>query len=421
MGTQCPNNNESIHLFLNLQVSKVNKGKKYVILYAGRYFRGFHRHILSDPPQGLVYKTLPSKQKSHFFEVKPWHADILARLWHSRIGDWLGLIQEWRISKYFQKDVDGIQTFNRFAKTKVPYVIYLENPTALFHYEPNRIQSRLGIHRIKTLCQNPQLKAIVCMSQICKDTLDKVIPFIPKEVKRTYIYPYVPANPNVSPGIIEQRCKSKLFKCLYISSDFELKGGKEIIEAIKELTKSGVHNVYLTIVTKRNSISRPTREEIENHLKNVTLLDFNQPYSVLQALYASSHVLLHPSLKDSFGMVVLEAIKSGLPVIATRVYAIPEMIHNGINGFLMDPSVWYFTPNGFPNMTIWENKRAFINRAADERVVQFLTRKINLLNQNRKLLLTMALSSWKVATQGPFSRETIHKLWFNLFDEIIKQ
>ena len=53
-------------------------------------------------------------------------------------------------------------------------------------------------------------------------------------------------------------------------------------------------------------------------------------------------VLVHPTYFDSFGMVVLEAMAHGLPVIATRVYAIPEMIEDGVSGTLLDPpvSIW---------------------------------------------------------------------------------
>lgn len=397
---------------------QVIKGRRYVILYAGRHLRGFHRHILADPPPGIEYKTQGGGRLS-FFETKSWHAKILSRVWHSKIGDWLGLIQCLHFSDESQEGIHAVQTFNRFAVTKVPYVIYLENPTALAHYEPDRIQSRLGRHRIMSFFQDRRLKAIVCMSRICMNTLDKVIPFIPHEIERIQIYPYIPSNPKISADAIEKRCEDESFKCLYISSDFRLKGGKEIIKAIEKLIESGMHNIRLTIITNKDSIPGSTRKQIEKYIKNITVLDFNQQYSTLQNLYASSHVLLHPTLKDSFGMVVLEAIKSGLPVIGTSVYAIPEMIHDGINGFLRDPAVWYFTPDGLPNMTIWGNERAIIDRQLDESMVNFLAEKIALLNENRKLWLRLASNSWEIATTGPFSRETIHQSWAALFDRII--
>ena len=43
-----------------------------------------------------------------------------------------------------------------------------------------------------------------------------------------------------------------------------------------------------------------------------------------------------PSRGDCMPQAVIEAIASGLPVVATRVGAIPEMVNDGVNGYLVD-------------------------------------------------------------------------------------
>lgn len=53
--------------------------------------------------------------------------------------------------------------------------------------------------------------------------------------------------------------------------------------------------------------------------------------------YASGDVFLFPSLTDTFGNVVLEAMASGLAVIAYAQAAAGELIHDGHNGLLATP------------------------------------------------------------------------------------
>lgn len=54
----------------------------------------------------------------------------------------------------------------------------------------------------------------------------------------------------------------------------------------------------------------------------------------LEELYAISDLMLLLSEKESFGLVALEAMACGVPCIGTRVGGIPEVITDGMNGYL---------------------------------------------------------------------------------------
>lgn len=54
-------------------------------------------------------------------------------------------------------------------------------------------------------------------------------------------------------------------------------------------------------------------------------------------LVSSCDVFVLPSLWEPFGIVLLEAMSLGKPVVATRVGGIPEIIADGVNGYLVEP------------------------------------------------------------------------------------
>ena len=54
----------------------------------------------------------------------------------------------------------------------------------------------------------------------------------------------------------------------------------------------------------------------------------------IPALLPQAHVLLLPSESESFGLAALEAMSCGLVPVATRVGGVPELIDDGVTGFL---------------------------------------------------------------------------------------
>jgi glycosyltransferase involved in cell wall biosynthesis len=56
----------------------------------------------------------------------------------------------------------------------------------------------------------------------------------------------------------------------------------------------------------------------------------------LSAIYDEHGIFLYPSLFDGFGKVFLEAMARGLAVIGTRAGGMPDVIEEGVDGFLVD-------------------------------------------------------------------------------------
>jgi glycosyltransferase involved in cell wall biosynthesis len=60
------------------------------------------------------------------------------------------------------------------------------------------------------------------------------------------------------------------------------------------------------------------------------------PHAALSELYLAADLFVLPTLRESYGMAVAEALAHGLPVIATRTGAIPELVGTAA-GLLIEP------------------------------------------------------------------------------------
>lgn len=79
-------------------------------------------------------------------------------------------------------------------------------------------------------------------------------------------------------------------------------------------------------------------ERLARSLNVSERIRFHGPESLMHLVYRAADVLVYPSPYDAFGMVVAEAMASGLPVIASRSIGAAEWIDDGHNGLLCDPA-----------------------------------------------------------------------------------
>lgn len=106
-------------------------------------------------------------------------------------------------------------------------------------------------------------------------------------------------------------------RLLFVGRDFGLKGGDLLLEAAAHLDPA---RFALTVVTERRFHPRPPdRPACASFLAPVSKLEVAE-------LYAAHDLFVFPTRLDAFGIVVCEAMAHGLPVLATPVRAIPEIL-----------------------------------------------------------------------------------------------
>lgn len=370
--------------------------------------RGFFKHLFSAQGIDAVFSYSPE----NIYEAYSRWGLIKSAMAKCRLLDFLGIIE---IIKPQNKDCDIYGSFNRFLKGDKPYFIYVENPTALYHYRLERNRTQLGKRKIDACMRNPNLKALVFMSQACAQTFERVCHPIPTGCIATTIYPYVPNNKHVNEMVIQERCKKEI-RLLYIAQGirFFSKGGKEVVEAYKRAKILHGTDIHLTVVTNLATLNSQYLAELQR--LSIETLDFTMNHEQMQHLYAQSTILLHPSSDDSFGLTLLEAMKAGLPIITTRLYALKEMVEEGENGFLTDPHYWFFYPNNRPNPNIWNHrKKTIYAQTLSTKLADFIYDKINILYNDRAFLERLSLNSYKKASSAPFSEAYIISQWNDIF------
>jgi glycosyltransferase involved in cell wall biosynthesis len=82
-----------------------------------------------------------------------------------------------------------------------------------------------------------------------------------------------------------------------------------------------------------SDVPDPWREELARS-EGVTLHRWPAGEEVVRGLFERSDVLLFPSHMDTLGFVMLEAMAHGMPVLAARHFATPEIVEHDVSGLL---------------------------------------------------------------------------------------
>lgn len=140
----------------------------------------------------------------------------------------------------------------------------------------------------------------------------------------------------------EDTCKSDIIQLLFTGRIDPQKGLFELVEATAQLRQKGF-NVCCNIVGWESDKAKPVEAALLAKAKELGIdghLIFHGRKSVgpdLNAMYQMGDLYIIPSYHEGFPRTIWEAMANSLPVIATRVGAIPEYLTNEKNALLIEP------------------------------------------------------------------------------------
>lgn len=128
-----------------------------------------------------------------------------------------------------------------------------------------------------------------------------------------------------------------MFHFLSISNLNTSKGTFVLLDAAKLLLKQGsdFHVHFVGAPTAEISAECMQREIASRGLQKVVTYHGRQYGVDKESRFAEADCFVHPTLDDCFPLVILEAMQHSLPVIATPVGAIPDMVNDADTGLIV--------------------------------------------------------------------------------------
>lgn len=201
--------------------------------------------------------------------------------------------------------------------------------------------------------------------------------------------------PAVGGGAPAAKVKNGNSPVVLYMGEYYWKGGREFLKACFELQKEQDFRVkYISLrVHPPDSVVKKARELID--------IDYHEGpvprEHLLQTIYPSTDVFVMPTYIDTFGYAFLEAMSHGIPCIGTSHFAIPEIVEDGVTGFVVSSPISYFDRSfvGHPELPI--------EKIDCTETVNGLTSAMRELLDSESLRTSMGAEARKRIAQGKFS------------------
>lgn len=204
---------------------------------------------------------------------------------------------------------------------KIPYVVWGQGSDVYLPEPLTKMTSR-------TVMKNAD--SVIALTEDMKQTMwsiyDRDIVVIPNGVElKEY-------TNETSVKVINDAGK----RILFVGRLHQVKGVRYLLQAMKIVHKK-MHDVQLILVGDGEE-----REHLEFLTADLAIKECVEfagkvPHEKVQVYMNQAEVFVLPSLSEGFPVTIIEAMACGLPIVATRVRGVSEIIEDGINGYLVDP------------------------------------------------------------------------------------
>ncbi len=224
-------------------------------------------------------------------------------------------------------------TFTPSCRLEVPYFLYMDSCMRIAARSRHSWAGALTTDEVADVIAREQLAyeratVIFTFSDGVREVFAREIGIPLDRLVTTYAGPNLDLSrvPDRSP-LGDRRTPPTI---LFVGREFERKGGDLAVCAFEKVRVEFPGARLLVVGTRVPGGDPPG-------VTSLGLLRKEDPsqWQLLLDAYRSAQVFCFPTRFEPFGIVVLEAMLFGLPCVATRTGAIPEMVSDGETGFLV--------------------------------------------------------------------------------------
>ncbi|MEM4396993.1 MAG: glycosyltransferase family 4 protein [Candidatus Woesearchaeota archaeon] len=317
-----------------------------------------------------------------------------------------------------RKDLDLIHSCQSIPISKKNFVIDFEHISALGGFNYNRVNNFLFKKFLKIALESKRCKKILPWTNAAALSLKNLIKSDIIEEKIEVVYPTIEAKIDLKKlRKIRESKKDKEITFLFVAFDFYRKGGPEAVNAFIKLNKK-IKNAKMIFICRIEK----EFEKYKKQSKNLFFLGLKTKQELYEKYFLESDIFVYPTYNDSYGVVFLEAMSFGLPIITIEDFSSTELIINEKNGFVIKgyENRWYDDKyqmkkdsTDIKKIISWQTKQE------KERIVNEIYEKMLLFCENKKVMEKISKNNIEEITKGRFSNEKRNKRLFEIYKKAI--
>jgi starch synthase len=214
-------------------------------------------------------------------------------------------------------------------------------PSIRCSYHDANLAAVVHHHQIRFDPRGRFARKIMDLERRVYDRMDLIMP-MSEWLRRSFVEDFdqpeskvvaVGAGPNLSPLPDSPRRDFGTPRFLFVGREFERKGGPELLQAFGRVHARRPDAELWVVGPSTLDVDQPGVHYLGRILRNTPEGD-----KALDRLYRDATAFVMPSRFEPFGIVFLEAMAYALPCVGGNVCAMPEIIADGVSGYVTPPA-----------------------------------------------------------------------------------